>query len=178
MLIENTKKSRSILSLIDFTKSVLHQYVHGPKSKYNFTNSSYKNSVIFFSKAARFYTVGASGLIINYIISSMLSNGMLLHLWYMEATLIGILASITSNFFLNKVWTFQDRNFSFYYTSKQYLLFSGFSCFGALIQLVLVYGGVEGGNRYWTTLLFSIVVASIGNFLLNKKWTFNEKLWG
>lgn len=178
MLVENTKKSRSILSLLDLTKSILHQYVHGPKSKYNFTNSSYKNSVIFFAKAARFYTVGASGLIINYIISSMLSNGMLLHLWYMEATLIGILASITSNFFLNKAWTFQDRNFSFYYTSRQYLLFSGFSCFGALIQLGLVYGGVEGGNRYWTTLLFSIVVASISNFLLNKKWTFNEKLWG
>ena len=173
-------KPRSKLGslVVDYTKSIIYHYKHGTKSKDGFTNSRYKNSVLFISKAIRFYTVGASGLLINYIISSVLSNGMLLNLWYMEATLIGILASITSNFFLNKAWTFQDRNFSPYYTLRQYLLFSGISCFGALIQLGLVYLGVEGGSRYWTSLLFSIAVASISNFLLNKKWTFNERLWG
>ena len=171
-------RSKVLSSLVDYAKSILYHYKHGPKSKDNFTNLKYNSSVAFISKAIRFYTVGASGLLINYAVSSILTNGMLLNLWYMEATLIGILASITSNFFLNKAWTFQDMNFSLYYTLRQYLLFLGISCFGALIQLGLVYIGVEGGSRYWTSLLFSIAVASISNFLLNKKFTFNERLWG
>jgi len=170
-------RSKFFSSLVDYVKSILYYYKHGPKSKDDFTNLRYNNSVVFISKAIRFYTVGASGLLVNYVISSMLTNGMLLNLWYMEATLIGILTSITSNFLLNKAWTFQDRNFSLYYTLRQFLLFSGISCFAALIQLGLVYIGVEGGSRYWTSLLFSIAVASISNFLLNKKFTFNERLW-
>ncbi len=171
-------KSEFVSLVVDYAKSILYYYKHGTKSKVDFSNPRYKNSVMFISKAIRFYTVGASGFLINYIVSYILSNGVLLDLWYMQATLIGIFASITSNFFLNKAWTFQDRNFSFYYTLRQFLLFAGISCFGALIQLGLVYIGVEGGSRYWTSLLFSIVVASISNFLLNKKFTFNERLWG
>jgi dolichol-phosphate mannosyltransferase len=170
--------SKLIPSLIDYTKTALHHYIHGPKSNNDLTNLKHGKSVMFFSKAARFYTVGASGLLINYTISSVLTNGMFANLWYMEATLIGILASITSNFLLNKVWTFQDRNFSFYHTIRQFILFSGFSCLGAFIQLGLVYVGVETGSRYWTSLLFAMGIASISNFLLNKKWTFNEVLWG
>lgn len=174
----DTKPKSKFLSLVvDYAKSILYYYKHGTKSNVHFTNPNYRNTVMFISKAIRFYTVGASGLLVNYIISSFLSNGVLLDLWYIEATLIGIFASITSNFLLNKAWTFQDRNFSLYYTLRQFLLFSGFSCFGGLIQLGLVYIGVEGGSRYWTSLLFSIVVASISNFLLNKKFTFNERLW-
>lgn len=165
-------------SLMDYTKTALHQYIHGPKSNNDLTNLKHGRSVKFFSKAARFYTVGASGLLINYTISSGLTNGILSNLWYMEATLIGILVSITSNFLLNKFWTFQDRNFSFYHTMRQFILFSGFSCLGAFIQLGLVYVGVETGSRYWTSLLFAMGIASISNFLLNKKWTFNEVLWG
>lgn len=177
--VENTKTtSRLIPSLVDYTKTALHQYIHGPKSNNDLTNLEHKKSVMFLSKAARFYTVGASGLLINYSISSGLTNGMLANLWYMEATLIGILASITSNFLLNKAWTFQDRNFSFYHTIRQFMLFSGFSCLGAFIQLALVYIGVETGSRYWTSLLFAMGIASISNFLLNKKWTFNDVLWG
>ncbi len=165
-------------SLMDYTKTALHQYIHGPKSNNDLTNLKHGRSVKFFSKAARFYTVGASGLLINYTISSGLTNGILSNLWYMEATLIGILVSITSNFLLNKFWTFQDRNFSFYHTMRQFILFSGFSCLGAFIQLGLVYVGVETGSRYWTSLLFAMGIGSISNFLLNKKWTFNEVLWG
>lgn len=173
-----TSPKSNLMSLVtDYSKAILYYYKHGTKSKGDSTNPRYNNSVMFISKAIRFYTVGASGLLINYVISSILSNGTLLDLWYMQATMIGILASITSNFFLNKAWTFQDWNFSLRYTLKQFLLFSGISCFGALIQLGLVFIGVEGGSRYWTSLLFSIVVASIMNFLLNKKFTFNERLW-
>ena len=69
-----------------------------------------RSSVKFLSKAARFYTVGASGFLVNYLISLFFTNGGL-DMWYLHATVIGIFASITSNFLLNKTWTFGDRDF-------------------------------------------------------------------
>ena len=102
-----TSHERLIPSVISYAKSVIHLYMHGPKSKDVGEEIRYKRSVKFLSKAGRFYTVGASGLAVNYLISTAISTGSLSHLWYMQATLIGILVSIVTNFFLNKVWTFQ-----------------------------------------------------------------------
>ena len=173
-----TSHERVIPSEINYAKSVIQLYMHGPKSKDAGEEIRYKRSVKFLSKAGRFYTVGASGLAVNYLISTAISTGSLSHLWYMQATLIGILVSIVTNFFLNKVWTFQDLNFSLTHTSKQFLLFLIISSFGAAIQLALVYVLVENGLQYAMSLLCAVALASASNFLLNKKLTFKDKLWG
>jgi dolichol-phosphate mannosyltransferase len=133
--------------------------------------------VLFLSKAARFFTVGASGLLLNYLISSLLSGGIFFNFWYVHGTLIGIIFSITSNFLLNKLWTFEDKDFSLYHTLKQYGLFVAFSSIGASIQLLLVYLLVETGLSYSPSLIIAVASASISNFLLNKKFTFHEKIW-
>ncbi len=91
---------------------------------------------------------------------------------------IGIILSITSNFFLNKIWTFEDRNFSLKNTWKQYGMFLGLSTVGAVVQLVLLYWFVHSGFEYTQSLVLAVAVASVSNFLLNKKWTFHEKIWG
>ena len=173
-----TSHERVIPSVINYAKSVIQLYMHGPKSKNDGQEIRYKRSVKFLSKAGRFYTVGASGLVINYLISTAISSGSLSHLWYMQATLVGILVSIVTNFFMNKVWTFQDLNFSFTHTTKQFLLFLIISSFGAAIQLAFVYVLVENGLQYAMSLLCAVAIASASNFLLNKKLTFKDKLWG
>jgi dolichol-phosphate mannosyltransferase len=139
--------------------------------------------VLFLSKASRFYTVAASGLLINYLISFMLADNVansvrsLSNLWYLQATLIGIIISVTSNFFLNKIWTFEDRDFSVVKTLKQYGSFAGISVVGATIQLLLLYLlVVEYGLQYRVSLILAIAIASITNFLLSKKYTFQENL--
>jgi dolichol-phosphate mannosyltransferase len=129
------------------------------------------------SKAGRFFTVGASGLLVNYAASLLFSN-LVPNVWYMYATLFGIILSITSNFILNKIWTFDDRNFSTKHFLRQYALFLGFCAIGATIQLSLVYVFVESlGIQYTLALILAVLVASISNFLLNKKITFGEKIW-
>ena len=173
-----TSHERVIPSVINYAKSVIQLYMHGPKSKNDGQEIRYKRSVKFLSKAGRFYTVGATGLVINYLISAAISSGSLSHLWFMQATLVGILVSIVTNFFLNKVWTFQDLNFSFTHTTKQFLLFLIISSFGAAIQLAFVYVLVENGLQYAMSLLCAVAIASASNFLLNKKLTFKDKLWG
>jgi dolichol-phosphate mannosyltransferase len=167
--------------VLDYAKSVWHLYRYGQKSNKGIIQNkeAKRNSVLFLSKAGRFFTVGASGLLLNYVVSFLLSNGILANLWYLEATMIGILCSLTSNFLLNKAWTFEDRNFSPNHTLKQFGLFVGMSSIGAILQLAMVYLLVHsGGIRYEFSLILAVAIASISNFLLNKKWTFRENIWG
>jgi len=161
-------------TMIAYIKSVWKLYRYGRKAKAGST----KKSVRFLSKAGRFFTVGASGLGVNYLISLLFAGG-IADLWYLHANVAGIAASMTSNFVLNKMWTFEDRDFGPKKTLSQYAKFVAFSSFGALAQLGMVFGLVDGyGMTYPLALVISVLVAALGNFVLNKKWTFKERIWG
>jgi dolichol-phosphate mannosyltransferase len=60
----------------------------------------------------------------------------------------------------------------------QYGLFAGFSSPGAVIQLSMLYA-LHGNQQvsYPIALIIAVMLAAVGNFLLNKKWTFKEKIW-
>jgi dolichol-phosphate mannosyltransferase len=166
--------------ILEYSKAIWQLYRYGRNYSSNAmiqNKQERRGLILFLSKAARFFTVGASGLLINYLISSLLSDDTLFNFWYVHGTLIGIIFSITSNFLLNKSWTFEDKDFSLYHTLKQYGLFVAFSSIGASIQLLLVYLLVESGLSYSPSLIIAVASASISNFLLNKKFTFHEKIW-
>lgn len=164
--------------MLDYLKAVWHLYRYGRESKLVTAKEEKRRSVLFLSKAARFYSVGATGLLLNYIVSMMLTKGIISNFWYLQASTIGIILSITSNFFLNKIWTFEDRNFSPRNTLKQYGMFLGLSTVGGVVQLILLYLFVQSGFQYTASLVLAVAAASVSNFLLNKKWTFREKIWG
>jgi dolichol-phosphate mannosyltransferase len=164
--------------MLDYVKAVWYLYRYGRKPKLLTAKEEKRRSVLFLSKAARFYTVGATGLLLNYIVSMMLTKGIVSNFWYIQASAIGIILSITSNFFLNKIWTFEDRNFSASNTLKQYTMFLGLSTVGAVVQLMLLFLLVQSGFQYTASLVLAVAAASVSNFLLNKKWTFREKMWG
>jgi dolichol-phosphate mannosyltransferase len=159
--------------MYDYLRAVVRLYRYGKLMR----QKEKRTSVRFLSKAGRFYTVGASGLVVNYV-ASLLFSSVIPNMWYLYSTIIGILISMTSNFFLNKLWTFEDREFNAKHTAVQFGLFIGFSSLGAIIQLLLVYVLVEKYNlAYPPSLILAVAAASVGNFLLNKKWTFKEKIW-
>lgn len=164
--------------MLDYVKAVWYLYRYGRKSKPVIAKEEKRRSVLFLSKAARFYSVGATGLLLNYIVSMMLTKGIISNFWYLQASIIGIILSITSNFFLNKFWTFEDRTFSPRNTLKQYGMFLGLSTVGAVVQLILLYLFVQSGFQFTPSLVLAVAAASVSNFLLNKKWTFREKIWG
>jgi len=160
-------------TITDYTKAVWKLFRSGK----NVGNQEKRTSIKFLSKAARFYTVGASGLGVNYLMSLLFASG-IADLWYMHANLIGIFTSISSNFFLNKSWTFEDKDFQPRKTISQYVKFISFSSFGALVQLGMVFTLVENYQiDYPLALILAVFTAAFGNFILNKKYTFKEKLW-
>ena len=157
----------------DYIKSVIKLYKFGKIEE----RKESRISIRFFSKAARFFTVGALGFGINYIVSLILTNG-LFDFWYIHANILGIFISMSSNFLLNKYWTFSDRDFSIKRTVKQYGKFVSLSSIGALVQLGIVFSLVDVHQlSYPLALITGVIGASIGNFICNKKWTFKEKIW-
>ena len=165
----------------DYIKALYHLYRYGQKSGSSvswLSRVKKRKTVLFLSKAGRFYTVGASGLLINYFVSVILYNSSLASLGYIQATIGGIIVSNISNFLLNKAWTFEDRDFSPRKTLKQYGLFAAITSGGAGIQLGVLHMLLQSGSSYEVSLIIAVSIASISNFLLNKKLTFGERVWG
>ncbi len=103
---ENRKFGSSKLDssiIIDYFRSVWKLYKNGKLKTIDET----RNSIHFLSKAVRFFTVGASGIGVNYLVSILFTSS-LTELWYIHANIFGIIAFIITNFILNKVWTFED----------------------------------------------------------------------
>ena len=131
----------------------------------------------FLTKIIYFCLVGGSGFFINYFLSYFISSGKIVNIWYIHASLVEIGVSMTSNFVLNKIFTFRDRNFTLTNVSRQYAFYIIFSLMGAGIQLLVLYRLVESCIVYPISLFFGVVLGSFSNFILNKKWTFYEKIW-
>lgn len=136
-----------------------------------------KVSVSFLSKIICFSLIGGCGLFINYFISYLFSSGIIVNWWYIHASILGIGVSMTTNFILNKIFTFRDTNFTLSHVFKQYAFYLFFTVLGAVIQLLVLYVFVEAGLIYPISLLLGVIIGSISNFVLNKKWTFYEKIW-
>jgi dolichol-phosphate mannosyltransferase len=160
-------------TIFDYLKAVWKLYRYGKQA----AKEEKRKSVSFLSKAGRFYSIGAIGLAINYVVSSLFTD-VVSNMWYLHATIIGIAVSMSSNFVLNKVWTFEDRNFEAKHTSIQYAKFMGLSSLGALAQLAMVYVLVDHNKMdYPIALVLAVAASALSNFVLNKKLTFKEKVW-
>ena len=120
----------------------------------------------------KFYMVGFSGLIINYFISYYMFT--LFGFTHLYSSIIGILFSLSSNFLLNKFWTFQDMNIDLRIIVKQYLKYFLFNSVGIFIQLLVVYGFGTAGLEYGWTIIYAIIIASMINYIFNKKFIFKN----
>ncbi|MDE1866556.1 MAG: GtrA family protein [Thaumarchaeota archaeon] len=129
---------------------------------------------LFAKHAFKYYAVGACGILVNLGILYVLKE--YVGLWYLASSAIAIYVSMTTNFFLNKAWTFNDT------VVKQsvffmYVKFIGISIIGMLIQLGFNYLLVDETHLYYLlAALISIVIASGVNFILNRHITFGIKL--
>jgi len=129
---------------------------------------------LFAKHAFKYYLVGTSGILVNLGILFVLTE--FAGLWYLLSSTIAIYVSITSNFLLNKSWTFRDTEIK----QRSFLMygkFIGVSLVGMGIQLGFNYIFVERLSVYYLlAALISIMIASSVNFVLNRRLTFGIKL--
>ena len=128
---------------------------------------------LFAKHAAKYYSVGASGVLVNLGLLFFLTE--FIGLWYFLSYIFAISVSITSNFVLNKFWTFKDEIDS-QRTIVMYIKFVSVSLMGMGIQLSCVYVLVETLSIYYMlAALISIAIAGGVNFIVNRRWTFGVK---
>ena len=128
---------------------------------------------IFAKHAAKYYAVGASGVLVNLGLLFFLTE--YVGLWYFLSYTLAISASITSNFILNKLWTFKG-SINSQRTLLMYGKFVSVSILGMAIQLGSVYLLVETLSVYYMlAALISICIAGGINFMINRRWTFGIK---
>ena len=121
----------------------------------------------------KFYMVGGIGLVINYFVSYFIFTSF--HLDHIQSSIFGIIVSLSSNFMLNKLWTFQDKNMKYDIILRQYLKYFIFNSVGVIIQVSIVYGLGKTSIDYGLVVIIAISIASILNYTVNKKFIFKNK---
>ncbi len=130
---------------------------------------------VYYNKGelSKFYIVGGIGLIINYFVSYFFFT--YFHLDHIQSSIFGIIVSLSSNFMFNKIWTFQDRNMKYNIFLRQYVKYFIFNSVGVIIQLSIVYGFGKTNLDYGWVIIIAISVASILNYIVNKKFIFKNR---
>ena len=128
---------------------------------------------LFAKQAVKYYSVGASGVLVNLGILYALTD--FAGFWYFASQVIAISVSISSNFLFNRFWTFSgsienQRN------SIMYVKFLIVSLIGMGIQLGITSALVEGAAVYYMYAAgIGIALASAINYVVNRRWTFGIK---
>ncbi len=121
-------------------------------------------------KILRFGVVGVSGFIIDFGLTFLLKEKAHWHKYLASAVAFSIAA--TSNYFLNRVWTFQSHNQKIL---EEYTIFIGVSVVGLLISLAVLWvmhGWKE--KHFYLSKLTAVGIVMFWNFLANYFITFHQ----
>lgn len=121
-------------------------------------------------KLIKYCVVGASGMLIDFAITYLLKEKIKANKYIANSA--GFIAAATSNFFLNKFWTFQDKADNI---PVEYLSFLGIGLLGLLINNLVIYLLTEKyKNNFYLSKFIAIIVVTFWNFMMNYLFTFNQ----
>jgi putative flippase GtrA len=124
---------------------------------------------LLISKFLKFCVVGASGMLIDFGITWLLKERIKVNKYVANST--GFILAATSNYILNRIWTFQSHDPQI---ASQYLSFIIISLVGLGINNLVIYI-LNDRLRYnfYLSKLFAIAVVTLWNFLMNLMITFS-----
>lgn len=122
----------------------------------------------FLIKFLKFGLVGFSGLFVDYGFTFLFKE--ILKVQKFVANSIGFTLAATSNYFLNRVWTFQSTNPDI---AVEYTEFLVISLIGLVINNLILWFMLRTFKwNFYLCKLFAIAVVTIWNFLANALFTF------
>ncbi|EKD57098.1 MAG: putative membrane protein [uncultured bacterium] len=124
----------------------------------------------------KFGIVGLSGTIIDLGFYNLLAISLGFNI-YIARTISFVLAA-TSNYFLNRTWTFQSKEKKI---AKEYSQFFFVSVVGLLLNLVIMRVVLNYTKDFASEILeknipvlIAIIIVLFWNFIANKYWTFKH----
>jgi dolichol-phosphate mannosyltransferase len=118
---------------------------------------------------ARFCAVGASGYVVNLAVYALLLDVANLH--YRVAATGSFLVAASSNYALNRIWTFRNERGHIGIQGLRFFTVSGLVYGGNLLLLTAL---VHGGLGEIVGQAVAIVLVTPLNFLGNKLWSFRR----
>jgi putative flippase GtrA len=123
---------------------------------------------ILISKFLKFCIVGSSGMVIDFGTTWLLKERARINKYVANST--GFILAASSNYFLNRTWTFHDHNPEI---ATQYISFIIISLFGLAINNLILYIMTDRLKyNFYLSKLFAIAVVTIWNFVMNFLITF------
>jgi len=119
-------------------------------------------------KFLKFCLVGASGVVVDFGLTYVCKEWLRLNKYVSNS--IGFLCAASSNYLLNRWWTFESTNPD---VSIEYFSFIGVSLVGLIINnLVIWWIHEKGGVNFYIAKIGGIVAATFWNFFANYTFTF------
>jgi len=116
----------------------------------------------------KFCLVGGSGVFVDFGVTFLGKEILKLNKYI--ANSIGFIVAATSNYLLNRFFTFESDNPQFL---QEYALFFGFSLIGLGINNVIIYLLHSKWKwNFYLSKLFAIGVVTLWNFVMNYFFTF------
>lgn len=123
-----------------------------------------------FYKIIKFGVVGFSGLIIDFGITYLCKEQLRMNKYV--ANTLGFCCAASSNFILNRIWTFHSSDPSVYY---QYFMFVGIAVIGLLVNNLIIFYLTERKKfNFYASKAIAIVVVMLWNFSVNYLYTFKK----
>ena len=118
----------------------------------------------------KFGLVGTSGYAVNLLVFTLLVGPVGVH--HIVAAVLSFCVAVTSNFILNRTWTFRARAG---HAGFQAVRFFTVSVCALGVNLIVLYGLVDLANAPTVpSQAIAIAVAMPFNFIGNKLWTFGD----
>ncbi len=120
-------------------------------------------------KLLKFCIVGATGMVIDFGTTWLLKENARINKYVASST--GFILAASSNYLLNRIWTFQNKDPRIAY---QYLSFIVISLIGLGINNLVIYI-LHGRLKYnfYLSKFTAIIIVTLWNFLMNLLITFS-----
>lgn len=125
-------------------------------------------SKVLIYKFLKFCAVGFSGVFVDFGLTWLLKEKAKFNKYL--ASSLGFVTAATSNYFLNRFWTFHSQNnqivteyFSFFFISIMGL---------GIVNLLIYIANDRLKINFYVAKLLAIVVVTIWNFVMNYSFTF------
>jgi putative flippase GtrA len=121
-----------------------------------------------FLKLLKFGVVGFSGVFVDFGFTYLCKE--ILKIQKYVANAIGFTIAASSNYILNRIWTFESHNPEI---AWEYTRFLGISLIGLLINTLVIYLLVSKSKmNFYLAKLIAIVIVTMWNFVANLNYTF------
>ena len=122
-----------------------------------------------FSQFIKFCVVGFTGMVVDFGITFLCKEKLRLNKYISNS--LGFVTAASSNYFLNRLWTFESHDPKI---AAQYIQFVGISAIGLLLNNIIIYLLNDKCRlNFYLSKLVAIGGVTLWNFFMNYFFTFN-----